>query len=281
MKKQKKIFKVKDHFLSNEFFSLTYDQNTAMFVTSPKPDEDKMESYYQSSRYLSHQKTGNDFFSKAYFFSRQLTTSLKTRMISSLFSKPGKVLDVGSGTGELLTALKNEGWNVKGIEPNKAAKQTALDKGISHEHSLGEVEKNSLDLVVFWHSLEHLYDLNNTLNEVKKILKPTGILMVACPNHESWDAKYYGNFWAAWDVPRHLQHFSPISLERLLGPKGFTQIKKYPLFLDAFYVSILSEKSMGHRFSFVRGLVIGLISNLVGCLTNNYSSQVYVFKKHV
>jgi 2-polyprenyl-3-methyl-5-hydroxy-6-metoxy-1,4-benzoquinol methylase len=280
MKKQKKIFKVKDHFLSNEFFSLTYDQNTTMFVTNPKPDEDKMESYYESSRYLSHQKTGNDFFSKAYFLSRQFTTSLKTRMISSLFSKPGKVLDVGSGTGELLTALKNEGWNVKGIEPNKAAKQTALDKGISHEHSLGEVEKNSLDLVVFWHSLEHLYDLNNTLNEVKKILKPTGILMVACPNHESWDAKYYGSFWAAWDVPRHLSHFSSKSLNIILKPQGFKQIRKSPLFLDAIYVSILSEKIKKNKAVFLKGLIIGLISNFAGFFTKNYSSHVYFFKNN-
>jgi SAM-dependent methyltransferase len=201
-------------------------------------------------------------------------------MISSLFSKPGKVLDVGSGTGELLTALKNEGWNVKGIEPNKAAKQTALDKGISHEHSLGEVEKNSLDLVVFWHSLEHLYDLNNTLNEVKKILKPTGILMVACPNHESWDAKYYGNFWAAWDVPRHLSHFSSKSLNIILKPQGFKQIRKSPLFLDAIYVSILSEKIKKNKAVFLKGLIIGLISNFAGFFTKNYSSHVYFFKNN-
>lgn len=280
MKKQEKTFRVKDHFLSNEFFSLTYVQNTAMFVTSPKPDEDKMASYYESSRYLSHQKTGNDFFSKAYFFSRQFTTSLKIRMISSLFSKPGKVLDVGSGTGELLTALKNKGWNVKGIEPNKAAKQTAFDKGISHEHSLGEVEKNSLDLVVFWHSLEHVYALNNTLNEVKKILKPTGILMVACPNHESWDAKYYGNFWAAWDVPRHLSHFSSKSLNIILKPQGFKLVRKSPLFLDAIYVSILSEKIKKGKLVFLKGLIVGVVSNLAGFFTKNYSSHVYFFKNN-
>lgn len=278
MKKQKKFFKVRDHFLSNEIFSLTYDQDKAMFLTTPKPDEDKMESYYESSRYLSHQKTAKGFFSKAYFFSRQFTTLLKTQMISSLFLKPGKVLDVGSGTGELLAALKNQGWKVKGIEPNNAAKESATKLGISHEHSLDDVKKNSQDLVVFWHSLEHVYDLQNTLKKVKKILKPSGILMVACPNYESWDAKYYGNSWAAWDVPRHLSHFSSKSLNIILKPQGFKIVRKSPLFLDAIYVSILSETIKKNTLVFLKGLIVGLVSNLAGFFTKKYSSHVYFFK---
>ena len=199
-------------------------------------------------------------------------------MISSLFLKPGKVLDVGSGTGELLAALKNQGWKVKGIEPNNAAKESATKLGISHEHSLDDVEKNSQDLVVFWHSLEHVYDLQNTLKKVKKILKPSGILMVACPNYESWDAKYYGNSWAAWDVPRHLSHFSSKSLNIILKPQGFKIVRKSPLFLDAIYVSILSEKINKNTLAFLKGLIVGLVSNLAGFFTKKYSSHVYFFK---
>ena len=281
MKNTKEYIKVKDEFLSKEVFSLAIDEAAEMLLTLPKPKQDRLAFYYDTPNYISHTNKAKGLFSKIYFFSRKVMLSVKLRMISRLFLKPGLALDVGSGTGVFLNALKKSGWKVKGLEPNKIAKERAQKMGIDHLISLKKLDGIQQDLITFWHSLEHVYSLKETIDEVEKTLKPGGVLIVACPNYTSLDAKYYKKNWAAWDVPRHLRHFSPTSLELLLGPKGFTQIKKRPLFLDAFYVSILSEKSMGHRFSFVRGLAVGLISNLVGCLTNNYSSQVYVLKKHV
>lgn len=271
--------KIKDHFLSKEIFSLELDRKTEILRTRPKPTLANLPKYYDSKKYLSHQKKGETLLSKIYFIVKKRMLFFKTRMIAKLFYNPGKALDVGSGTGDFLLALKNKGWDVVGVEPAELAKKEASKLGLRHIKAIKNCESQDFDLVTFWHSLEHVYDLKETLASTAATLKKRGHLIIACPNYKSWDAKYYKNNWAAWDVPRHLRHFSPKSLSAVLEPMGFEQTKVRPLLLDSFYISILSEKIKGSAAPFLKGFVFGMISNLSGLFYNNYSSQIYIFRK--
>ena len=279
MKKIKEYIKVKDSFYSNENFTLFLNESNEVLYTSPKPSERKLSEYYSSSQYLSHKNSGSTIFSKIYFISRSCMVFLKKELISGLCPQPGRIVDVGSGTGDFLSAQKKIGWITLGIEPSLKAREIAEKLNVSHVSSLKELEERTQDVITFWHSLEHVYDLDETLNQAKRVLKNKGYLIVACPNYTSWDAKYYRKNWAAWDVPRHLRHFSPNSLNLILNKEGFSQVQKKPLFLDAFYVSILSEKIQKNTFGFLKGILIGLVSNMIGFVSTNYSSHIYVFEK--
>lgn len=279
MKKTKEYIKVKDNFLSNENFTLLLNEFNEVLCTSPKPSEENLSEYYSSPQYLSHKTSGSSLFTKIYFVSRKFMVFSKTQLISGLCPCPGQMVDVGSGTGDFLRALNNNGWNAVGIEPSPTARKIAENANVLHISCLKDLKDTTQDVITFWHSLEHVYDLEETLNQAKRVLKTKGYLIVACPNYMSWDAKYYKKNWAAWDVPRHLRHFSPNSLNLILRKKNFVQTKKRPLFLDAFYVSILSEKIKKNRFWFLKGILIGLISNFAALFSNNYSSQIYVFQK--
>jgi len=279
MKNKIEYIKVKDNFLSKEKFTLFLNEANKTLITFPKPSKEKLPRYYESPEYLSHKSSGKSMFSKVFFISRRIMLYSKLKMISALIPNPGSVVDVGSGTGYFLSGLKKKGWSTQGIEPNLLARKMAIKNNIVHSKSLKELKKKELDLITFWHSLEHVFSLEEALFQTKQALKNKGFLIVACPNYMSWDAKYYKKDWAAWDVPRHLRHFSSKSLALILEPMGFKQVKKKPLILDAFYISIVSEKQKGSRFSFLKGFVVGAFSNFLGFFSNNYSSQVYVFQK--
>jgi hypothetical protein len=121
--------------------------------------------------------------------------------------------------------------------------------------------------------------MQDTLEKSIKALKKNGIMMIACPNYKSWDAKHYGSFWAAYDVPRHLRHFAPDTLIKIMEPMGMKQINQWPLLLDAFYISMLSEKNLKSKLWILKGFILGLYSNIHGFVCKNYSSHIYVFKK--
>ena len=279
MKNKKEFINVKDSFLTKEKFSLFLNEKSQTLSTFPKPSLEELPRYYDSTNYLSHKKAPSNLFSKIYFLSRRLMLFSKKKIISDLFSKPGKIVDGGSGTGYFLKAIKKIGWTTTGIEPNLSARNIAKKGKLTHVKSLKELKATNQDAITFWHSLEHVYFLEKTLSQAKEALIKNGFLIIACPNYTSWDAKHYKSDWAGWDVPRHLHHFSNKSLALILEPMGFVQIKKIPLLLDAFYISIISEQNRSSRFSFLKGMVIGGISNVLGLLRNNYSSHIYVFQK--
>ena len=279
MKKEQFKQKVKDHFFSQEEFFLELEKNTGILKTQPKPALKNIQSYYGSNQYLSHKTKGKTFFSKCYFVSKQIMMLFKNRIITKCFYKPGRALDVGSGTGDFMFALKKKGWDVIGIEPAELARKKAAALGLSHVESIKKCSPLEFDLITFWHSLEHVYNFKETIKATVSALKSGGHLIVACPNYTAWDAKYYKNNWAAWDVPRHLRHFSPQSLKLVLEPEGLEQINVKPMLLDALYISILSEKIKNSRASFLKGIFFGIISNFIGLFANNFSSQIYIFKK--
>lgn len=275
---KKHFLKVKDHSVSKETFDLYHDENLDMLITSPQPDLQNLGRYYESEDYISHTDNKRSVFEKAYHFVKSIALKNKLNLINSEQSQKGKILDIGAGTGDFLLTAKNDGWNVIGIEPSDRAKNIAKQKGISFAEETASLENNSFDVITMWHVLEHVPNLELQIQELKRLLKPTGTLIVAVPNFKSFDAKHYGEFWAAFDVPIHFWHFSKKAIKSLFEKVDMKLEKVLPMKFDSFYVSLLSEKYKTGKMNFVRAFFIGLRSNLKASSTKEYSSHIYVLK---
>lgn len=275
---KKHFLTVKDHSVSQEIFDLYYDQNLDMLITSPQPDLENLGRYYESEDYISHTDNKRSIFEKAYHFVKSIALKNKLNLINSEQSQKGKILDIGAGTGDFLLTAKNDGWNVIGVEPSDRAKNIAKQKGISFVEEISELENNSFDVITMWHVLEHVPNLENQIQELKRLLKPTGTLIVAVPNFKSFDAKHYGEFWAAFDVPIHFWHFSKKAIKSLFEKVDMKLEKVLPMKFDSFYVSLLSEKYKTGKMNFIKAFFIGLKSNLKASSTKEYSSHIYVLK---
>ena len=276
--KEKLYIQVKDHLLSQKTFSIVKNTGKPYLVTRPKPEIKDINNYYESKDYQSHKLNPKSIFEKFYSLFRNVMLIRKERLIRVFFKKPAEVLDIGSGTGDFLIYLKKRGWSVTGCEPSKKARAHTKQKIFYIDLEKKGIQKE-FDLITLWHSIEHVYDLKKTVGKINAIIKQKGYLIVACPNYKSWDANYYQENWAAWDVPRHLRHFNKESIKETLTHYGFEEVTTKPLFLDSIYVSILSEKILMSNVPFIKGLFFGLVSNIVGLTTKNYSSHIYVFKK--
>ena len=253
----RKVFMVADHSVSNEEFSIYHCDNCQARFTQDIPKEEDIGRYYDSEEYISHSNTDQGIINQLYQQVRKYTLNQKRRRIELLTrSGSGSLLDIGCGTGEFAGIMKNSGWRVVGLEPDSEARRQALQiqkiEAYPSQH-LFELEEGDYDVVTMWHVLEHVHQLHEYLDQIKKVLKPKGYLVIAVPNYTSPDAQHYGAYWAAYDVPRHLYHFSPHSMKVLMEKHGFEIQRQLNMNLDAFYVSMLSEKYMGKSPELVRG----------------------------
>jgi 2-polyprenyl-3-methyl-5-hydroxy-6-metoxy-1,4-benzoquinol methylase len=207
-----------------------------------------------------------------------------------LQTEGASILDIGCGTGDFLAAAKNKGWSVVGIEPNENAKNLATKKVNTPHTKVSSFYKNieallkdkgdeKFDVITMWHVLEHVYNLEEYIRNLEKLLKPNGSLLIAVPNYNSFDAKYYGKFWAAYDVPRHLWHFSQKSIAKLFGENNMEVIQTIPMKFDSYYVSLLSEKYKTGSSNPLKAFKIGFQSNLKAATSKEYSSLIYILKK--
>jgi predicted SAM-dependent methyltransferase len=203
----------------------------------------------------------------------------KLGWINKKFPSRGKILDIGAGTGDFLVEAKKSGWKVSGIEPDEKARLKAEEKGIKLSSSPENFKANKFDVITLWHVLEHVHDINSQIIEFEHLLKKNGLLVIAVPNFKSYDAQYYKEFWAAFDVPRHLWHFSQNSFKHIMGGTSFKQSDSKPLIFDAFYVSLLSEKYKAKKSNFIKAILIGLKSNFKARTSTEYSSIAYFFRK--
>ncbi|WP_026451833.1 class I SAM-dependent methyltransferase [Aequorivita capsosiphonis] len=275
---EKTYLSVKDYLVSGEVFNLIHDQDHDMLKTSPQPDVENLPKYYESEDYISHTDEKRGLMSRLYQTVKKWSLQKKTNLIFEQNSEVGSLLDVGAGTGEFLKVAKEKSWNVQGMEPNENARRLASEKGIELKSSLSDFHENQFDVVTLWHVLEHIPNLEETISQLSDLVKPNGTLIIAVPNFKSYDAKHYKEFWAAFDVPRHLWHFSKVSIEKLFS-KNFTLEKTEPMIFDSFYVSLLSEKyKTGSKFS-LKAFWIGLRSNLKANRSKEYSSHIYCFRK--
>lgn len=276
--KNKIYITVKDHSVSGEEFQLLIDEDLGLLKTSPQPAPQDLGKYYESDDYISHTDGKRSFFEKIYHFVKQKALRDKINIVQSFQKNKGSLLDIGAGTGDFLVTAKSNGWEVKGIEPSEKAQKIALSKGIDFISELNAVENASFDVVTMWHVLEHVPDIEKHIHHLKRIVKPGGTIIIAVPNYKSFDAAYYGSFWAAYDVPRHLWHFSKKSVQKIFEAQGMDVVKILPMKFDSFYVSLLSEKYKTGKMNFAAGFLTGLRSNLKAAKTNEYSSHIYVIK---
>lgn len=274
---------VPDYFLTKEMFSLLECLDCDVNFTSPQPSKESIASYYRSEEYISHSNSSRGAFNKIYKAVRRLSISQKIRLISGYKSK-GSILDIGCGTGHLLHGFKKKGWKTAGIEPNASAAKFAVHQlhlEVSGEEAIAEFPDQCFDVVSMWHVLEHVHDGNERMKQIYRILKDDGVAVVALPNLLAFDAKKYGPAWAAYDVPRHLFHFSPKAFSNLASSNGFTVLKTSPMIFDAYYVSLLSEKYLHGKKCVIKAMINGLKSNLAACTFNkgNFSSLIYILSK--
>jgi 2-polyprenyl-3-methyl-5-hydroxy-6-metoxy-1,4-benzoquinol methylase len=212
---KKHFLTVKDYSVSKETFELYQDETLDMLITHPQPSLENLGKYYESEDYISHTDNKRSFFEKLYHFIKNIALKNKLNLINSLQSKKGRILDIGAGTGDFLSVAKNNGWQTVGVEPSEKAKAIAKSKGVLFVEQTAELANNSFDVITMWHVLEHVRDLDTQIKELKRLLKPSGTLIVAVPNFKSFDAKHYGKFWAAYDVPIHFWHFSKTAIKLL------------------------------------------------------------------
>jgi 2-polyprenyl-3-methyl-5-hydroxy-6-metoxy-1,4-benzoquinol methylase len=277
--KQKVYLTVKDHSVSKKTFGLYHDEKLDLLITFPKPTETELPSYYDSEDYISHTDGKRTLFEKVYQYIKNIALKNKLDLVNGLQPEKGNLLDIGAGTGDFLAVAKQNGWKITGIEPNKKAKSIAVHKGISFVENSKLLPTESFDTITMWHVLEHVPDLDFQIKELKRLLKPTGTILIAVPNFNSYDAKHYGSYWAAYDVPRHLWHFSKTAIKLLFEKQDLHLQKVLPMKFDAFYVALLSEKYRKGKMNLITAFLVGLKSNFKGSRNLEYSSQIYVIKK--
>lgn len=276
--KQKVYLTVKDHSVSKETFGLHHDEKLDLLITFPKPTETELPSYYESEDYISHTDGKRTLFEKVYQYIKNIALKNKLDLINGLQPEKGNLLDIGAGTGDFLAVAKQNGWKITGIEPNEKAKNIAINKGISFVENSELLEKESFDTITMWHVLEHVPNLELQIKELKRLLKPNGTILIAVPNFNSYDAKHYGSYWAAYDVPRHLWHFSKTAIKLLFEKQDLHLQKVLPMKFDAFYVALLSEKYQKGKMNLINAFLVGLKSNFKGSRNLEYSSHIYVIK---
>ena len=283
-KNLKPYLNCKDRAVSGEDYCLMFNDEYKMLVTKPVPKN--LSNYYKSEDYISHTDSKKTFLDKAYQAVKSISLKRKLRLINeSLFvqnslSKPEKnILDVGAGTAEFLKVCKNNSWNVFGTEPDNDARNIAIKKGIVLEKDISKFSTQKFEIITLWHVLEHVENLSEYISNLNNMLSDFGRLIIAVPNFKSEDAKYYKEFWAAFDVPRHLWHFSQQSIHTLFLTERMLVEKTIPMKYDSYYVSLLSEKYKNGKINYMKALFRGFISNWKARTSSEYSSLIYVIKK--
>lgn len=267
---------VKDHFGTQETFSLLSCDKCQTLLTSPVPNENEIIKYYKSNSYVSHGDSVNPIFDNVYKYFQFRNLNYKKKLIDK-YTLSKHLLDYGCGTGTFLNFMKSKGWEVLGIEPDQQARQIATNKGLDIR-PLKDIT-NDFDCITLFHVLEHVHQLDETLKELIERLNKNGILLLALPNHKSNDAKYYQGYWAGYDVPRHLYHFSQKSIFALTKKFGLNIVATHPMYFDSYYVSLLSEKYRESNNQIIKAVKQGFISNSKGKTTKEYSSLIYVISK--
>jgi len=276
----------KDNTASKESFTIVECADCGFKFTSPRPLESELGKYYKSENYISHSDSKKGIVSKLYHWVRSYTLLKKLQLVFHYSGKKqGTILDYGSGTGAFLKVCSDNKWNAFGIEPDADARKILLERGsLMVQDSIKSFNvahpEMKFDCITLWHVLEHIPNLKEFFGFIEKSLKPNGVLIIALPNCNSYDAKHYKEHWAAYDLPRHLYHFTPATITKLLQGYAYKNVAILPMIFDSFYVSILSESYATGKSNLLKASWVGLKSNLKANKTGKeFSSQIYVFKK--
>ena len=273
-----------DFYASGEQFELHRCTECGFLFTQGAPKEAFMDKYYETPGYISHSDTRKGAVNTVYHWVRSYMLGRKARLVMrESHSQGGRLLDVGTGTGYFAHAMDLRGWQVEAVEKSASARRFALDRfglTVHDDSAMDTFETGSFDVITLWHVLEHLEPLDKMWKEFQRLLTDKGTLVVAVPNCASFDAQRYGNHWAAYDVPRHLWHFTPSTLQQMASRQGFVLSSRHPMPFDAFYVSMLSEKYEKHPCAFARGLYAGVRAWFASLGSKDRSSSlIYIFHK--
>ena len=273
-----------DSYASGEMFKLYRCAHCGFLMTQDAPAEEEIGRYYAVADYISHTDTRKGAMNRVYHWARRYMLRRKALLVErEAHLTTGRLLDIGTGTGYFPAEMQRRGWQVEAVEKSAEARQfakTHFNLEVKPDHTLHTLPQGAYQVITLWHVMEHLYNLEETWQQLYQLLDEKGVLIVAVPNCSSWDARKYGAYWAAYDVPRHLWHFTPNTIQQMGSKQGFRLVERYPMPLDAFYVSMLSEKHMHHRGAFVRGLLMGLPALWASAIKKERSSSmIYVFRK--
>jgi 2-polyprenyl-3-methyl-5-hydroxy-6-metoxy-1,4-benzoquinol methylase len=279
-----KTLDVKDYTVSHQSFEVWHCQSCSNRFTNNIPNKAKIGAFYNSENYISHSDTKEGMISKIYHFVRKKTLISKQKLVEKYCEKKvGTLLDVGAGTGAFVNTMQLANWTVIGLEPDAVARANAKSNykiQLQHPKGLYNLPNNTFDAITLWHVMEHIHDVHGYFNQMKNLLTKNGKLFIAVPNYISYDATYYKQHWAGYDVPRHLHHFSPSGMQQLAKQHGYTFYAMKPMWFDSVYVSMLSQQYKTGSNNFVMALCIGLLSNLNALFNNKKcSSIIYVFGK--
>ena len=281
-----KVFNTYDFSLTKESFDILLCPKCSLQYTFPVPSKEHISVYYNFSEYISHTDTKKGLFNQVYHLVRKFTLTQKANFVQSFLpNKLGKILEIGSGTGAFANTMKVKGWEVDALEPDESSRKIAFENYGLSIHPIDhffKLPQNNFDIITLWHVLEHVHDLNDYFVQFNSLLKNDGKLIIAVPNYTSFDATYYKHMWAAYDVPRHLYHFSPQSMKVLCEQHNMSIIKYKPMWFDSLYVALLTEKYIKWGlFGSFRALIVGVVSNLVAVFDSKKSSSViYVIQKN-
>jgi len=270
---------LKDDFLTKEDFHICECLNCGLLYTMPRPPKEKIGDYYKSDEYYSHQENKKGFIPRLYESIKRLNLKHKYR-IATKGMQPGKLLDIGCGVGDFLHTAENKGWQCIGVEPSEDAKEIAhkrMKAPIYSSEQLEQLPDKSFDLITMWHVLEHVDDLKWQIEQLQRLVKPNGRIVIAVPNYKSYDGQFYKEHWAAYDVPRHLNHFSRNTITKIFKANNLILERTTKLIWDAYYISYMSEQYRNHAFPLIRGAFRGLVSNCKARHTGEWSSLVYIF----
>lgn len=274
---------VVDSFFTNETFTLVDCSQCGFRFTNPRPSQSEVGRYYRSDTYLSHSTINKSLTAGIYRTLRRYALGTKLSIVRR-FSSGGRLLDIGCGTGSFLAYAQSEGFSVSGVEPGDEARREAVRISRTNiSKRLNDIPQDTppFSAITLWHVLEHLDDLSDSISRMKSILSPQGRIFIAVPNRSSWDCDFYGHRWAAWDVPRHFWHFRSQDITRLLEHHGLKIEATRNMWLDAFFIALLSEKYRGKSpwSAWPLAALRGGYSNLLALLKlRPTSSTLYIAK---
>jgi 2-polyprenyl-3-methyl-5-hydroxy-6-metoxy-1,4-benzoquinol methylase len=275
------FLQAKDYTVSQNTFNIVRCETCNLHFTNPRPEAEQAGYFYKSENYISHSNTQKGFINKLYHAVRKITLKQKTNLIQGDQKGTKNLLDIGCGNGHFLHACQQRGWNTVGMEldPETAARAAALTGQNIYSNLNAIPEDSNFELISLWHVLEHVYELEAYFEFFKKRITPTGKLLLALPNSNSFDAKYFQAYWAAYDVPRHIYHFNPKTIQSLAKKHGFKLAKQHGQIFDSFYISLLSHEYKTGSKKLIASFFVGLWSNILAFFkTGNYSSNIYIFE---
>lgn len=278
------VLTVKDHTVSHQSFVVMECRECTLRFTQDVPDATAIAPYYKSENYISHTNTSKGLINRLYQSVRKRTLKQKRKLLQKqLGMQQGRLLDVGSGTGAFAKYMQDNGWKITGLEPDADARKVASDVNgliLDDISRFYDLTPHSFDAITLWHVMEHVHDLHRYVQQLRELLVSNGKLFVAVPNYTSRDAGVYQEHWAAYDVPRHLYHFSPQSMKVLMEKNGLKITAYKPMWYDSFYISLLSSQYKHGKANLAGAFMNGLRSNIraMGDV-HRCSSVIYVMGK--